>query len=421
MNINFSRSLGALLIVGALGVGFVAGAQYGYDHGSAIKEVKAVTNKENTVSDQVDFSPFWEVWTELDQKFVGGANGTTTKIATDQDRVWGAISGMVASVGDPYTVFMPPVEKKKFEEEIAGNFGGVGMELGMKEGKITVVAPLPNSPAKKAGIKSGDKVVKVDDKDISGLAIDEVISKIRGKEGTVVKLTISRAGEKELKDFTLIRDIIQIPTIATKKLPDGVFVISLYNFSAQSPNLFRNSLREFVESKSDKLIIDLRGNPGGYMEAAIDMASWFLPADKVIVRETRKTDAEKTYRSHGYNIFTDRLKMVVLIDQGSASAAEILAGALKEQGKAILVGEKSFGKGSVQELIPVGGDASLKVTIARWLTPSGHSLSSNGLDPDYKVSMTKEDLEANRDVQMAKAIEILTGKVLASSTIPKIK
>ena len=192
---------------------------------------------------------------------------------------------------------------------------------------------------------------------------------------------------------------------------NDVFIIRLYNFSANSPSLFRESLREFAVSGKDKLILDLRGNPGGYLEAAVDMASWFLPAGKVIVREDFGKKAEPVvYRSKGYDVFNESLKMVILVNAGTASASEILAGALSEHGKAKLVGEKTFGKGSVQELVKVTSDSSLKITVARWLTPNGVSISKNGLKPDIEVPITKEDLENKRDVQIDKAIQLLTAE-----------
>lgn len=404
----FLLGISSLLLVASLTSVFFIGYYVGFEKKQTEVVLADVINKDNPLAGKVDFAPFWQAWQVLDEKFVAGANGTSTDGVTDQDRVWGAISGMADSLEDPYTTFLPPVEKKQFEETIAGNFGGVGMEVGIKDDQITVIAPLPNSPAKKAGILAGDRVVKVDDLAVVGLALDEVIDKIRGEKGTIVRLTIQRNSEKDTRQFSVIRDTINIPTIKTEKLKSGVFVISLYNFSAESPNLFRKALREFLESKTDKLIIDLRGNPGGYLEASIDMASWFLPADKVVVYEAKKGTEETAYRSKGYDIFTDQLKLVILIDRGSASASEILAGALKEHNKARLVGEKTFGKGSVQELIPITSDTSLKVTVARWLTPDGHSLSGDGLEPDFKVLFTKEDIAAKRDPQMEKAVEILT-------------
>ncbi len=206
----------------------------------------------------------------------------------------------------------------------------------------------------------------------------------------------------------MTRDVITVPTLSTKKLDNGIFMIQLYSFTGDSPNLFRNALREFMLSKSDKLILDLRGNPGGYLNAAVDMASWFLPQGKVIVREDYGGgQKEDTSKSKGYDIFTGKLKFVILIDGGSASASEILAGALHEYGKATLIGEKSFGKGSVQEVIQVTPDTSLKVTVARWLTPNGVSISDNGIMPDIVVPVSEDDIKNKKDPQLDRAIEEL--------------
>ncbi|MEK7136135.1 MAG: S41 family peptidase, partial [Patescibacteria group bacterium] len=328
--------------------------------------------------------------------------------------VCGAISGMVAAAGDPYTVFLPPEEKRQFEEDISGNFSGVGMEVGVKDGLLTVVSPLPGSPAKLAGIKAGDKIIEINGEVAAEMTVDKAIGKIRGPEGTKVVLTLitpdtSSAGQlPSPHQITVTRAVIEIPTIDTELRPDGIFVIRLYNFSANSPELFRQSLQKFSASKSNKLILDLRGNPGGYLEAAVDMASYFLPKGQVIVWEHQGADAQDVaYRSKGYDVFADNLKMVILVDKGSASASEILAGALAEYDIATLVGETTFGKGSVQELVPVTADTSLKVTIARWLTPKGVSISKAGLKPDIEVKMTLEEYTAGKDPQFDKAIEIL--------------
>ncbi|MFA6898332.1 MAG: S41 family peptidase, partial [Candidatus Paceibacterota bacterium] len=251
--------------------------------------------------------------------------------------------------------------------------------------------------------------------------VEKAVKLIRGKEGTVVKLTVLRNGDGGPKEFSITRETINIPTVDTEvrstlsvdaqgngTLANGVFVLRLYNFSVNSADLFRQSLREFALSGTNKLVLDLRGNPGGYLEAAVDMASWFLPVGKVVVSEDfGKKQEPLIYRSKGYNVFNDNLKMTILIDGGSASAAEILAGALKEHGVAKLVGEQTFGKGSVQELIKLTPDTSFKVTIARWLTPNGKSISENGLIPDVAVKPTEKDVKAGKDVQLDKAIELL--------------
>lgn len=354
-----------------------------------------------------DFDLFWRAWALLDAKYVNTKSATSTK-ATDQDRVYGAIAGMVNAMGDPYTSFFPPEEAKAFQEQINGNFEGVGMELGVKEGVLTVIAALKSTPAEKAGIKSGDQILKIDGTITLDMKVDQAVKLIRGKKGTEVKLTIGREGVEPF-EIAVVRDVINIPTLDTKyDQSTGIFTIRLYNFTGNSTTLFRNALRDFVATKSNKLIIDLRGNPGGYLEAAVDMASWFLPAGEVVVREDfGPSQAEEVERSSGYNIFGPNLKIVILVDGGSASASEIFAGALSEYGKATLVGTQTFGKGSVQEYMKLDDKTSLKITIARWLTPKGISISDGGLKPQYEVKITPEDAKAGKDPQLDKAIELL--------------
>ncbi len=372
-----------------------------------------VINKTDSQPADVDFSIFWKTWAQIDEKYVPTKHASTTPIvnATNQDRVYGAIKGMVDSLGDPYTVFFPPAESAIFQSEISGNFEGVGMELGQKDGVLTVISALKGTPADKAGLKSGDKILKIDATVTNDMSIDEAVKMIRGKKGTTVVFSVFRDGAKKPMDISVVRDTIDIPTLETEKVGSDVFVIRVFSFTADAPNLFRNALRQFIMSGADKLVLDLRGNPGGYLDAAVDMSSWFLPSGKTIVQEDYGVKSGKptdVVRSKGYNVFNDNLKMVILIDGGSASASEIMAGALHEQGKAKLVGTQSFGKGSVQELIPVTPDTNLKVTIARWLTPNGLSISANGLTPDYIVKIPDDlVLTKDNDPQMLKAIDLL--------------
>ena len=358
---------------------------------------------DTSLASNEQFSAFWEAWKVLDNKSVYAAS------TTPQDKVYGAIKGLASSYGDPYTVFFPPVEAKMFQEDISGNFEGVGMEIGIKEHQLTVVTPIKNSPAYRAGVKSGDIIMKIDGKDTSELAVDQAVKLIRGKAGSIVKITFLPKDSTKPIERSLTREVIDIPTLETDTKPGGVFVIRLFSFTATSDTLFRNALRQFVLSGSNKLVLDLRGNPGGYLDAAWDMASWFLPIGKTVVTEDfGKNQTPNVFRSKGYDIFEGKhLKMIILADGGSASASEILAGALQEQGVAKIVGVKTFGKGSVQELISITPDTSLKVTIARWLTPQGHNLSHDGLEPDYKVEVSDKDLEAKKDPQMDKAVELL--------------
>ncbi len=393
------RALIILVIIGIVGA-FGAGMQVGQKQSISA----SLQGSEVASTDSLDLAPMQKVLDILNSRFI--ATTASSSVPSDKDKVWGAVAGLTAAYGDPYTVFFPPKETEEFEEEVRGNFEGVGMEIAFKDKILTVVAPLKGTPAERAGVKSGDQILKIDKIFTNGLTVEEAVKHIRGPRGSFVTIVVKRNGG--VLDIKIERDVINIPTIETKLREDGVFVISLYNFSSNSASIFRNALREFIESGSDKLVLDLRNNPGGYLEAAVDMASFFLPIGKTIVIEDSGTKAkQKVDRSRGYNVFTSNLKMVILINEGSASASEILAGALSEHGVAKLVGEKSFGKGSVQELISITRDTALKVTIARWLTPKGKSISENGLTPDIKVEVTKKDIEKKIDPQMDKAVAIL--------------
>jgi carboxyl-terminal processing protease len=353
----------------------------------------------------VDMGEFWRVWELLDSKFV---KSTSTEPLSDTEKLEGAISGLVDAFGDPYTIYLPPADAEIFESDIAGNFQGVGMEIGIQDDVLTVIAPLPETPAEKAGVRAGDKLVKIDEQVTDGMNVDEAVKKIRGEKGTTVKLTVFREGATELLEIPVVRDVINIPTSKVEQR-DGVFIVRLYNFSALSEARMQEALREFMKSGGTKLVIDLRGNPGGYLQSAVNIASYFLPMGKPIVRESYGGDRqEDVYRSQGRDLHQYRdFETIVLVDGGSASASEILAGALQEHGVAKLVGAKTFGKGSVQELVELESGASLKVTIARWLTPNGNSISQTGIEPDVAVPITDEDRTKGIDPQLEKAIEML--------------
>ena len=381
---------------------FLLGIYVDYHNRPEIDKVVGISNKENMVAAEADFSSFWKVWNTINEKYP-----SADKI-TNQNRVYGAITGLVGSLGDPYSVFFSPDDAKAFEEEIAGNFTGIGMEVGIKDKILTVIAPLKDTPAYRANIKPGDKILQIDDTVTSNLGIEKAIKLIRGEKGTTVILTIFREGEKEPKEIKIARDVINIPTLDTELRKDEIFVIKLYSFSANSANLFRNAIKSFVESRTDKLLLDLRGNPGGYLDAAVDISSWFLPKGKTVVTEDYGDDTKpEIFRSRGYNIFNDKLKFVILIDGGSASASEIVAGAMQDHGRAKLVGNQSFGKGSVQEAIKVTSDTLLKITVAKWLTPNGTSISEKGLMPDYIVDFAQGDAVEKKDPQLEKAVELL--------------
>ncbi len=404
MKLSISKSaLVILATVGVVGV-FGLGIRIGQNMELGATAKNTIQGLQSSSEGGLNLAPMQKVLDTLNNRFI--ATTASSSVPSDKEKVWGAIEGLTATYGDPYTVFFPPKEASAFEEEVRGNFEGVGMEIAIKDKVLTVVAPLKGTPAERAGMKPGDQILKIDKLFTAGLTVEEAIKHIRGPRGSIVTLTVKRNGGAE--DIKVTRDIINIPTIDTKLRDDGIFVISLYTFSANSATLFRGALRDFIASGSDKLVLDLRGNPGGYLDAAVDMASFFLPMGKTVVIEDSGTKAKQQFeRSKGYDVFNDKLRMVVLINGGSASASEILAGALREHGIAKLVGEKSFGKGSVQELVEITPETSLKVTIARWLTPKGKSISENGLEPDFKVEITKKDIEKKLDQQMERAAEIL--------------
>ncbi|MEK7462277.1 MAG: S41 family peptidase [Patescibacteria group bacterium] len=363
----------------------------------------------------VSLNEFWKVWTLLEEKF---SSASSTASVAEETKIYGAIKGLVDSYGDPYTIFLPPSEAEQFEDDISGNFSGVGMEVGLRDGLITVISPLGGTPAESAGILSGDILVKIDDNSTEGMRIDEAVKLIRGEKGTVVKFSIYREGQSEFIEKSVTRDNIDIPTVKTEKIGD-IFVISLYSFNAVSESKMQAAMNEFVSSKSEKLIIDVRGNPGGFLQSAVDIASFVLPSGKVVVKEQGGlTGEDKVFRTRNRQVkdFTSK-NLVVLVDNGSASASEILAGALKDHGVATIIGLPTFGKGSVQELVRLEDGSSLKVTVARWFTPNGVSISDGGLSPDYVIKRTPEDREAGIDPQKDAALRFLRGETIESQSL----
>ncbi len=407
--------LQALSVFGALVLTFGFGVWAGVTE----PRTDAATNKTPTINLTLtgtpsqpagtDMSQFFQVWDLLDKNFVQTHASST--IPTEQKKLYGAIAGLVATYGDPYTVFFPPVEAQVFNDDVKGSFGGVGMEIDNNaDGQLVVVAPLKGSPAEAAGILTGDIVAAVDGTSTLDMSSNEAVKIIRGPVGTTVKITVLRKGSDKPIDISVVRDTINIPIINSYRRPDNIFVIELYSFSANSADLFRDALRQFVGSGSHHLILDVRGNPGGYLEAAVTIASYFLPVGQPVVTEDYRGKADNVYhRSYGYDVIANdpQFKMAVLVNQGSASASEILAGALQQNGVAKLIGTRTFGKGSVQQLMDLGGGAELKITVARWLTPNGSSISDGGLQADIKADRTQADRTGGRDPQTDAAVNYL--------------
>lgn len=388
-----------------LGAAFGLGAWYGYANRPAVEKVLRVTGQAPPQEfAEADFNLFWEVWSQLEDKFVD-----RTKIDRNA-MVYGAIAGLARSLKDPYTEFMPPAESKQFQEDIKGAFGGIGAEIGLRKNIVTVIAPLKGNPAEKAGIKAGDKILKVDDTSTVDLAVDEAVRLIRGEPGTMVRLTVLRDGVERAREYAITRDIIKIQIVDTEARPDGVFVIKLNHFTESAAYEFRRAVQQFFDSGSKKLILDLRNNPGGYLTVAVDIGSWWIGPGEAIARERFADGKEEVYRSSGYGVLAD-VPTVLLVNEGSASASEIVAGALRDHKGIKLVGAKSFGKGSVQEVVQLPRDASLKVTIAKWLTPKGTEIDGKGLEPDIKVELPENPKagEETKDIIFEKGLEVVKG------------
>jgi carboxyl-terminal processing protease len=351
--------------------------------------------------EEIDFSLFWEAYHKLREKFVDKEKFDVQKM------IYGAISGMVKSLNDPYTTFLNPTETERFMEDVKGTFGGVGIEIDIKKGQLTVVAPLENTPAERADLRPGDKILKINDTPTAGITIDEAVNLIRGQKGTEVTLTISREGWEEPKEIKLVREIIEIPSLKWEIKEGEIAYIKIYQFSEKITPDFQKASLEILSSPAKKIILDLRNNPGGLLSGAVDVAGWFLKRGEVVlIEDYGLKNEQRDYKSLGPSRFSE-YPTVVLINGGSASGAEILAGALRDSRGILLIGEKSFGKGLVQEPVELKGGSSLKITVAKWLTPKGQSISEVGLEPDIKVEMTEEDYKKDLDPQLDKAIEII--------------
>ncbi|OGG59133.1 hypothetical protein A3C89_01865 [Candidatus Kaiserbacteria bacterium RIFCSPHIGHO2_02_FULL_50_50] len=353
-----------------------------------------------------ELAEFWRVWRLMDEKFVFAS--TTAEKPSTQDRINGAISGMVGTFGDDYSIYMPAEESEEFMQEMSGEFSGVGMEVGLRDGVITVISPIEGTPAKRAGMRAQDALLKIDGTSTEGMSVDAAVKLIRGPKGTSVTLQVYRKESGEPFDVTITRDTIELPTVKTEVKGD-VFVVHLYTFNQVAYAKFVDAMREYVASGKSKMVLDLRGNPGGYLESAVAIGSLFLKEGDIVLRERVGNEGQEVlHRANGTSLGAQAPKqMVVLIDGGSASASEILAGALQEHGVATLMGTQSFGKGTVQEVVDMPSKASLKVTIARWFTPEGNGIHKLGLTPSVIATTSAEALLAEKDLQLEAALQYL--------------
>ncbi len=402
MRKNF-KLLVSVLLVSAVGGGlFYGGFRLG------VSKTGQTETKGNEIL-SADFSLFWEAIALLKAKYF------EAKDVKDEDLLYGAIQGAVGALQDPYSSFFNPSDAKKFTEDINGSFGGIGAEIGIRNNQLLIIAPLKNNPAEAAGLKAGDKILKIDDVFAADLKVDEAVKLIRGKPDTEVKFLILREDWQEAKEFKVTRKIIVVPTLDWEMKPGGIAYVQLYNFNSNAPSLFYQASLSALLKGANGVILDMRNNPGGFLDVAVNLAGWFLDRGDIVVKERLHSGEERELRANG-NSALRKLPVVVLVNGGSASASEILAGALRDNRRAKLVGEKTFGKGTVQEIDSLRDGSSLKISIAEWLTPNGDTINKKGIAPDVEVKLTDADVEKKYDPQLEKALEILESEILISKS-----
>lgn len=386
---------------------FWLGYEKGLEDASSNQSIQTLSPEDAVIinkaseDDTIDFSLFWKVWGILKDKYVDKSKLDAREL------FYGAIDGMLAATKDPYTTFFSPKENQEFNESISGTFEGIGAEMAIRDDVLTIVAPLEGTPAEKAGLLSGDKVVKIDDIVSSSYSLDEAVKNIRGQKGTQVKLTIFREGEEETRDILVTRDVILVKSVRFEMKENDIAYIRVSRFGDDTEKEFKSVVKETLAKKARGVVIDLRNNPGGFLDTAVSLASTALPSGKTVVIEEDSEGKRKEIKSRGGDVLSG-LPTVILINQGSASASEILAGALRDnRDNVTLIGKKSFGKGSVQELISVSSDTAVKITIARWLTPSGKQIHNVGIAPDIEVGLSSDDVTEKRDPQLDRALEEL--------------
>ncbi len=395
----------AVAVAALLGSGFSLGYKAGRSTPETIS-VQGVSNIESGKPD-IDFGIFWEAWKLINGRYLKDKNVDT------QEKVYGAVKGLIQSLKDPYSEFFAPSDSKKFQEDVQGNFGGIGAELGIKKEVLVIVAPLKDTPASRIGLLAGDQILQINSTSTKGIAVEKAVSLIRGEIGTTVTLNIFRDGWQKPKDFKITRANIIIPTIDVNSIDTSqgkITHLELHSFNSNAGFLFYQAMLKEISGGSRGLILDLRNDPGGFLQVAVDLAGWFVPRGSLVVSEKWRNGDGRDFRTVGNEALLN-FPVVVLINKGSASASEILAGALRDIRKIKLVGETSFGKGSVQELENLSDGSSIKLTIAHWVLPSGRILDNDGLEPDVKVEMTDDDFEKKRDPQLDKAVEVLQSEI----------
>lgn len=373
---------------------FYAGFQFG-DGNWSVTTKKPVSSNKN-LPDNLDYSSVEEVYDALRRKYDGQLE--VDKLMT------GLKKGLVEAAGDPYTVYLDKEEAASFNEQLNGSFSGIGAELGKDGANIVVISPIAGFPAEKAGLKSKDIIVSIDGEDTTGLSVDEAVKRIRGEAGTSVKLGIVR--DQARQELTITREVITIPSVETKTLEGNICYIRITRFAEDTPGLVEKAADACKASNAKGVVLDMRGNPGGYLNGAVSVSSTWLKQGQTVLQEKRDGKVIQSFTAQTTGILNG-IPTVVLINEGSASASEITAGALKDNNAAQVVGVTSYGKGSVQEFSAFSSGSVLKVTVARWFTPAGKNIDKEGIDPTVKVELTEADAKAKNDTQLNKAIELL--------------
>lgn len=400
--------LGLVLV----GSGFWLGLSVGQQHPEHIVVTGATNIASNASGTPANFSVFWQAWHDLNKYYL--RNPSTT----NQEKMYGAIRGLVASTGDPFTEFFDPQNSKQFQQDITGNFGGIGAELSANaSGSIVVVSPLSGTPASKAGLKPKDQIVAVNGTSTKGMSVSEAVNLIRGPVGTKVVLSVVRAGWTSPKQFTITRENINVPTVKFSMKGD-IAVITLNEFTQDADTLFYQSLQKAVNANAKGIVLDLRGNPGGYLQVAVDIAGYFLKPGSEVVKEVGRAVPTENFTAQG-NGALDTMPMAILVNGGTASAAEILSGALHDNRHIPLIGERTFGKGTVQQLFSLSDGSSLKITVAHWVLPSGRILDEgDGLLPNYVVPLTNTQVINGQDPQLAKALQVVKDEIAGTPLPP---
>jgi carboxyl-terminal processing protease len=350
------------------------------------------------------FEPFWEAWQIVHDNYVD-------QPVDDVKMMQGAISGMLASLGDQHTSYMDPDMYLQANSSMEGSYDGIGAWVDSTGDYLTIVSPMPDSPAEKAGLKPGDMVIAIDGEDMTGIDGDLVIRKVLGEAGTTVELTVLREGESEPLVFNVTRAHITIPSVEGKMLENNIGYVHIFTFSVNTAPELQETLEDLLAQGAEGFVVDFRNNGGGLLTTAIDVASEFIPSGNVVLYEQYGDGRRDVHKTVKGGLATD-MPIVVLINEGSASASEVVAGAIQDLERGKLVGVTSYGKGSVQNWIPLNNDqGAVRVTIAKWLTPSERTIHEIGLTPDVEVEMTEEDYEAERDPQLDKAVEVLLDEI----------